>query len=283
MTTELYYTEEQVKDFATILSIDEIKKLIIKELNEIAFKKWGPLNRWGKGEINNRKVSGVMDYDENGILYWSHFNRLNTNRTGLTHLKNKINQLLVEKGIDDSITFKENFHLNYSDSFNPVKKMLRYTNQFVDILFDENSDFYKELIFLMVGTWNRGKSHTQHFIKNYKKYVPEATGIEFNDDKPGDVSDMLDGIDCVLLFNDKRRTVQVKGVVRCTLIDGYYNINVSMVLEKYKDINAFVFYNSGDNHVYVFRNDITKIKSIIQDGNPVFLFPEKLLYKKELK
>jgi hypothetical protein len=283
MTTELYYTEEQVKDFAIIISIKEIKKLIIKELGEIAFKKWGPLGRWGKGEINGREVWGVMDYDENGILCWSHFNRLNTNRTGLTHLKNKINQLLVEKGINDSITFKENFHLNYSDSFNPVKKMLRYTNQFVDILFDENSDFYKELIFLMIGTWNRGKSHTEHFIKNYKKYVPEATGIEFNDDKPGDVSDMLDGIDCVLLFNDKRRTVQVKGVVRCTLIDEYYNVNVSMVLEKYKDINAFVFYNSGDNHVYVFRNDITKIKSIIQDGNPVFLFPEKLLYKKELK
>jgi hypothetical protein len=283
MTTELYYTEEQVKDFAIIISIKEIKKLIIKELGEIAFKKWGPLGRWDKGEINGREVWGVMDYDENGILYWSHFNRLNTNRTGLTHLKNKINQLLVEKGINDSVTFKENFHLNYSDSFNPVKKMLRYTNQFVDILFDENSDFYKELIFLMIGTWNRGKSHTEHFIKNYKKYIPEATGIEFNDDKPGDVSDMLDGIDCVLLFNDKRRTVQVKGVVRCTLIDEYYNVNVSMVLEKYKDINAFVFYNSGDNHVYVFRNDITKIKSIIQDGNPVFLFPEKLLYKKELK
>jgi hypothetical protein len=201
----------------------------------------------------------------------------------LTHLKNKINQLLIDKGINDSITFKENFHLDYKDSFNPVKKMLRYTNQFSDILFNEESDFYKELIYLMVDTWNRGKSHTQHFTTNYKKYIPEATGIEFNDDKPGDVSDMLDGIDCVLLFNEKRRTVQVKGVARCTLIDGYYYINVSMVLEKYKDINAFVFYNSGDNYVYVFKNDITKIKSTIQDGNPVFLFPEELLYKREQK
>jgi hypothetical protein len=283
MTTELYYTEEQVKDFAIINSIKDISKLIIKELNEIAFKKWSPLSRWGKGEINGRKVWGVMDFDQDGNLYWSHFNRLNTNRTGLTHLKNKINQLLIDRGINDSITFKENFHLDYKDSFNPVKKMLRYTNQFSDVLFDEDSDFYKELIYLMVGTWNRGKSHTQHFTTNYKKYIPEATGIEFNDDKPGDVSDMLDGIDCVLLFNEKRRTVQVKGVVRCTLIDNYYNINVSMVLEKYKDINAFVFYNSGDNHIYIFKNDITKINQIIQDGTPVFLFPQELLYKRVQK
>jgi len=283
MITELYYTEEQTKDFSTIISIKEIKRTIIVELGEIAFKKWDPLNRWGKGEINGREVWGVMDYDQNGDLYWSHFNRLNTNRTGLTHLKNKINQLLIEKGIDDSITFKENFHLDYKDSFNPVKKMLRYTNQFSNILFDEESDFYKELIYLMIDTWNRGKSHTQHFTTNYKKYIPEATGIEFNDDKPGDVNDMLDGIDCVLLFNEKRRTVQVKGVVRCVLIGDYYNINVSMVLEKYKNINAFVFYNSGDNHVYIFKNDITKINSTIQDGTPVFLFPKELLYKKEQK
>lgn len=283
MTTELYYTEEQVKDFAIINSINDISKTIIKELNEIAFKKWSPLSRWGKGEINGRKVWGVMDFDQDGNLYWSHFNRLNTNRTGLTHLKNKINQLLIEEGINDAIVFKENFHLDYKDSFNPVKKMLRYTNQFSDVLFDEDSDFYKELIYLMVGTWNRGKSHTQHFTTNYKKYIPEATGIEFNDDKPGDVSDMLDGIDCILLFNEKRRTVQVKGVVRCTLIDNYYNINVSMVLEKYKDINAFVFYNSGDNHIYIFKNDITKINQIIQDGTSVFLFPQELLYKRVQK
>jgi hypothetical protein len=283
MTTELYYTEEQVKDFAIINSINDIKKLIIKELNEIAFKKWGPLGRWGKGEINGKVVWGVMDFDEDGNLFWSHFNRLNTNRTGLTHLKNKINRLLIEKGINDAIVFKKNFHLNYTDCFNPVKKMLRYTNQFSDILFDEDSDFYKELIYLMVGIWNRGKSHTEHFVKNFKKYIPQATGIEYNDDKPGDVNDMLDGIDCVLLFNDKRRNVQVKGVIRCDLIDGYYYINVSMVLEKYKNVNAFVFYNSGDNHVYIFKNDISKIKSIIQDGNPVFLFPEELLYNKELK
>lgn len=283
MTTELYYSEEQTKDFAIIISIKEIKRTIIVELGEIAFNKWGPLGRWGKGEINGREVWGVMDYDRNGNLYWSHFNRLNTNRTGLTHLKNKINQLLIDRGINDSIAFNENFHLNYRDSFNPVKKMLRYTKQFSDILFDEESDFYKELITLMVDTWQRGKNHTQHFTSNYKKYVPEATGIEFNDDKPGDVSDMLDGIDCVLLFNDKKRTVQVKGVKRCSLIDGYYNINVSMVLEKYKDINAFVFYNSSDNYVYVFRNDITKIKSTVQEGSPVFQFPEELLYKKEPK
>ena len=283
MTTELYYTEEQVKDFAIVTSIKKLKNMIIHELGEIAFKKWGPLGRWGKGEINGREVWGVMDYDQNGNLYWSHFNRLNTNRTGLTHLKNKINQILIDKGINDSITFKENFHLDFNDSFNPVKKMLRYTNQFSDILFDEESDFYKELFDLMIDTWNRGKTHTQHFTLNYKKYVPEATGIEFNDDKPGDVNDMLDGIDCVLLFNDRRRTIQVKGVVRCTLIDDHYYINVSMVLEKYKNINAFVFYNSGDNYVYIFKNDITKINSVIQDGTPVFLFPKELLYKKEQK
>lgn len=283
MIKELYYTEEQTKDFNVILSIKPIKTLIIRELGEIAESKWKPLGRWGKGEINGRVVWGVMDYDRNGILYWSHFNRLNTNRTALTHLKNKINQLLIEKGINDSITFKENFHLNYNDSFNPVKKMLRYTKQFSDILFDEESDFYKELIMLMVDTWQRGKNHTQHFIKNYKKYIPNATGIEFNDDNPGDVNDMLDGVDCVLLFNDKKRTVQVKGVGRCSLIDGFYYINVSMVLEKYKDINAFVFYNSDDNHVYVFKNDIGKIKSIIQDGVSVFKFPEELLFNRELQ
>ena len=221
MTRELYYSEEQTKDFATIISIKEIKGTRIIELGEIAFNKWNPLGRWGKGEINGREVWGVMDYDENGNLFWSHFNRLNTNRTGLTHLKNKINQLLFDRGINDTITFKENFHLDYKDSFNPVKKMLRYTKQFSDILFDEKSDFYKELIMLMVDTWQRGQNHTQHFTTNYKRYVPEATGIEFNDDKPGDVSDMLDGIDCILLFSDKRRTVQVKGVSRCSLIDGY--------------------------------------------------------------
>lgn len=283
MATQLYYNEEQTKDFGVIISISTIKNLIIRELGEIAESKWKPLGRWGRNELNGREVWGVMDYDENNILDWSHFNRLNTNRSGLTHLKNKINQLLIESGSEDRVIFKENFHLNYMDAFNPVKKMLRYTNQFKDVVFDEDSIFYKELITLMVGTWEMGKSHTDHFIANYKKYVPEATDIIHNDDKPGDVNDMLDGIDCVLLFNGKSRTIQIKGVSRCDLIDGYYNVNVSMVLEKYKNVNAFVFYNSGDDHVYIFKNDISIINSIIQDGISVFQFPEKLFFKKEQK
>jgi hypothetical protein len=283
MTTRLYYTEEQTKDFGVIISMPDIKNLIIKELGEISESKWKPLDRWGKNIIKDRVVWGVMDYDENGSLEWSHFNRLNTNRSGLTHLKNKINQLLIEEGSEDRVIFKENFHTDYMNSFNPVKKMLRYTRKFKDVLFDEDSDFYKELISIMVGTWEKGKTHTKHFIENYKKYVSEATGIEYNDEKPGDVDDMLDGIDCVLLFNDVKRNVQIKGVSRCKLIDGEYHVNVSMVLEKYKNVNAFVFYNSEDNHVYVFKNNPKQINSIIQDGVSIFLFSETLLYKKELK
>ena len=93
----------------------------------------------------------------------------------------------------------------------------------------------------MVDTWERGKTHTQHFVDNYKRLVPESTGIEHNDDKPGDVNDMLDGIDCTLIFGDKRRTLQVKGVTKCELRDdGVYYINVSMVLEKYRNIGILI-------------------------------------------
>ena len=284
MTTELYYTEEQTKDFNVIISIKETKSLLIRELSEIAESKWKPLGRWGKGEIKGRKVWGVMDYDENGELYWSHFNRLNTNRNGLTHLRNKINELMVLNGREERIIFKEDFHLDDYYTYNMVKKMMRLTKEFKDIVFDEESDFYKELISLMVDTWERGKSHTQHFIKNYKRLVPESTGIEYNDDKPGDVNDMLDGIDCTLIFDNKRRTLQVKGVTKCELRDdGFYYVNVSMVLEKYRNVNAFVFYPSNEEYTYIFKNNMDKITSHVENGITVFKFPFELLYKKELK
>lgn len=284
MTRELYYTEEQTKDFNVIISMSDVKKLLIRELLEIAENKWKPLGRWGSGEIKGHKVHGVMDYDENGELYWSHFNRLNTNRTGLTHLRNKINELMIINGREERIIFKEDFHLDNQYTFNMVKKMLRLTKEFKDILFDEESDFYKELISLMVDTWERGKNHTQHFIKNYKRLVPESTGIEYNDDKPGDVNDMLYGIDCTLIFNNKRRTVQIKGVTKCKLKeDNFYYINVSMVLEKYRNVNAFVFYPSNDEYVYIFKNNMNKITSHVENGITVFKFPSELLYKRELK
>jgi hypothetical protein len=284
MVKELYYTEEQTKDFNVIISMSDVKRLIIRELSEIAESKWKPLGRWGKGEIKGRQVWGVMDQNENDELYWSHFNRLNTNRTGLTHLRNKINELMILNGREERIIFKENFHLDYDYTYNVVKKMLRLTKELKDVVFNEESDFYKELISLMVDTWERGKTHTQHFVDNYKRLVPESTGIEHNDDKPGDVNDMLDGIDCTLIFGDKRRTLQVKGVTKCELRDdGVYYINVSMVLEKYRNINAFVFYPSNEGYVYIFKNNIDKITSHVENGITVFKFSPELLYKKELK
>lgn len=284
MVKELYYSEEQTKDFNVIISMSEVKRLIIRELGEIAEDKWKPLGRWGKGEIKGREVWGVMDYNENGELYWSHFNRLNTNRTGLTHLKNKINELMILNGREERIIFKENFHLDHFYTISMVRKMIRLTREFSDILFDEEGDFYKELISLMVDTWERGKNHTQHFIKNYKRLVPTATGIEYNDDKPGDVNDMLDGIDCTLIFGNNKRTLQVKGVTKCDLKeDGFYYVNVSMVLEKYRNVNAFVFYSSSDGYVYIFKNIINKITSHVENGISVFKFSPELLYTKELK
>ena len=284
MVKELYYTEEQTKDFNVIISMGEVKRLIIRELNEIAQSKWEPLGRWGKGEIKGRQVWGVMDPKKNGELYWSHFNRLNTNRTGLTHLRNKINELLILNGQPERIIFKEDFHLDFNYTYNTVKRMLRFTKQYKDVLFDEEGEFYKELIRLMVDTWDRGKIHTQHFIDNYRRLIPESTGIEHNDDKPGDVNDMLDGIDCIVLFDNRKRNLQIKGVTKCELRnDGHYYVNVSMVLEKYRKVNAFVFYPSNEEYVYMFKNNIDKIISLVENGTSVFKFSPELFIKKVSK
>ena len=43
MVKELYYTEDSTKDFNVIISMSEVKRLIIRELGEIAQSKWEPL------------------------------------------------------------------------------------------------------------------------------------------------------------------------------------------------------------------------------------------------
>jgi hypothetical protein len=56
-----------------------------------------------------------------------------------------------------------------------------------------------------------------------------------------------------------------------------------MVLEKYRKVNAFVFYPSNEEYVYMFKNNIDKITSLVEHGTSVFKFSPELFIKKVSK
>ena len=282
-TTKYYYTSEETKDFSVLLSTYAYKRIIIEGFTDTFKKVYEPLGRFKSKTRENGKIYwGVFDYNENGDLSWSHINKSNTNKTILTKFQNKVNQILERDGLSARIVFKENFSSDHFGTISMVRKFMRYIDEFRNELFDENGDFYKDLILTLNKIWETGKKYTNHFIKHYKLYVPEAIGVEFNDEEIGNGIDMFDGVDCALLFPEgKRRTLQIKGISNCELRnDEKYYITVTMSLKKYRNINAFVFYYPREDSLFIFKNMNNDIEQIEENGRVIFSFPSELLVLK---
>lgn len=277
------YSREELSYFKWFTSSIKHKNFI-KDMINFAHKSiYEPQkDRWTvRQHPDGRICSGIISY-LNGKPCWAANNRLNTNYSALTHLKNGINNLLVQDGIKDIIVFNHDDLHDYKE----LQKMEKYLliEEYRDVLLSDKFDFYYEIESICIKSWNLGRMFTIEFKENYKKYLPWAIGIDVNDDLPGDPIDMLDGNDCYLIFTGKthitnymKAGVQVKKVTSVYLrSDDMYYVEVSMDPGKYKKTQLFAFYTSIHN-VFVFKNDMSRIKLIKENNTSYIVIPEDLI------
>lgn len=274
---------DDIEIFKYVLSTDELKRIIVDSINNSIKSKFEPLGRM----ISRIRKDGSLYYglgvlNSDGNLEWGDLNRLNTNYTGLNMLKNEINLLLRKNERKDRIVFRKNLESEFI--IPELLKIQKYSEEFKDDLYNEDSVFYKNLINSMNKIWESGKKYSSHFSKNFKTFFPTAVSSYDNDTEKGDSGDMFDGVDVILYFNvdkTKQRTFQVKKINKIEINDdGNYCVYVSMLLKKYRNVNAFVFYDN--DFVYIFKINIDKITQFKGDENTfVFdstLFLSKILY-----
>ena len=277
------YTSDETSDFEYILSDNTLKNKIIELWGDLFFSFYGnQKGRWiKKTKDNGTPYYGIVEIID-GVQYWGHINRGNTNFTALTHFKNEINRLLILDGVSDKIKFNK----DYSHDFNNIRKMFRHAENYKDHLISDKNGFYWELREYCYRSWLAGQEHTNDWRKNWKKYLPESFAIEINDELPGDPVDMFNGYDCVMYVKGKntgktiRCCTQIKGVYKCEKRDDGYYVRVSMTLKNYEDVMLFVFYVPKEKKIYIFKNDINKVEKLIEYGKPVFKFSEELFVNK---
>jgi hypothetical protein len=257
--------------FNVIRKTKHLKKILLKRTEEILFSIYKDLpNRWG---MNEEGLIGVFDYsaDENKYV-WSCLNRLNTNYSMLAY----IFHLLKEEDV------VLNFELD------PSKNLGRSTirlNLFFDelekrkmsILFD--GKIKNELWEIADMVWKKGVAHSVNVRENVKLYFPGSIGADENDETPGKAADTKKGIDKIIYYpDDVKKTAQIKGCWKVTHEDGKYYVYCSVEEDAYRRIDFYVFITGGENNVYVFKNDMNKTSTFVDNrGKPVITLDEELL------
>jgi len=279
-TLQSYYGNE-VDIFNYFVNNGPYKWKICDKIEDIMFSIYGHQpNRWSiRYNKEGKRFSGIVEII-GGKLFWGHLNRFNTNYTAITHAKHLLDIIEPNNGI--------NFDLSKGELYNvsELNKFLRLLEKHKDYFFSEEKETYWILRQYCINSWIKGLEHTKNWVKHYENYLNDKNviGIESYDDLPGEALDMFDGFDCITKFQGKNIVnagTQIKGVKSVVLNnEDYWEVRNGMGVNRYPDVKLFVFYVPSENCLYVFKNDISKMKTIQKNGIRYVCFHNDLYVKK---
>lgn len=223
-------------------------------------------DRWGQ----NSNIYGVFDLDENGEKYWSGLNFINTNYTMLFFIHN-----FLEEKTNEKIEYL--FFDDYFKTLSSLKKFFRLMKDYKEELFFDG-ETKSILLSLHEKSWTTGEKNSEDFIINSKNYFEEEIEyIKSNDNKKGDVNDMLDGSDCYIKFinDDNIYLCQIKTASFYFESENSYNFKCIVDLNRYKKINYFVIYCKND--IYIFENDNNSLRNVKLNNINYISFDKNIL------
>jgi len=268
------------------LSDKTFKKIHIKNLGEILYKVYKPMNKWKKkGDKGYYGVMG-LDWDDEE---WSILNRINTNYTALSIMINSINNVLDRGNSEikrfDFITPKfgsVEFYAEYDRFMEFVKRNAR--NIFLKTTEENGSTVINNI----VNAIRRSKGIGDDAEKIVVEYLPKLFGGVSNiklPDGSGDANDMVGGADIFFDYNGETNTIQVKKIR-----------SLNKYISKYKPYGKDVYYTKGasiskpyltnyyaildSENLYFFKNDTSRIS--IKNGElgiPADLLLKEFRYK----
>jgi Fe-Mn family superoxide dismutase len=255
-------TREEREIIRFIFNINPQVKYIYKNKIESVlidvFKEYHYENdEYGQGHLK-----GIYDFEKPGR---SVLNKLNTNYSCFCLLLKDINKVLKHLG-------RENIKLSGQtpkEQIEQTKRFIEFIEEFKDRIFKKNSPTFQNIMKVLGVMDSWGQKTEDETIKILKKKFGENNVIAVG--SLGSKSDMLGGIDCIIIIDGVKRTCQIKPISSFTEIGDELVIFGSANVKKYN--TDLLIFNQNNKEIFIFNNDNTKIVN----GN--YVFPKKdLIY-----
>lgn len=256
----------QVDLFTEILNNNVYRTKNYVVLSECLKPIFEPDIKWNNGvdeEKNEMYLNYlVVNYNAMTLL----LNRLNymllhLNRKGVTQMVTDEGEALNVKQLD----FMQN-HLSNEEGFeNEFYRFHQLLCYFKEDVMKRGSATFLAITDILDKSMQKGNAEENLFVKNLDKFFVHATDVECTSHF-GDLSDMVNGIDCAFTYRGQNKLAHVKFCKNIVQAGEYYKVyGDSVELLGRGDYLVFVMPN---NYIYVFDNDKSKIRQI--SGNELF-------------
>jgi Fe-Mn family superoxide dismutase len=218
--------------------IDSILKKVFKD------------NYYEKNEYDGNESSGVYDLESKGR---SVINKLNTNYTCFCILLRDINKVLgSENKPKINIVGKPPF-----TQISETRKLISVIDKYSDRIFNLNSQTFINLMSTLTKTNEMGGERELFTVNTLKKHFGEDNVFLIGE--LGSVKDMIDGVDCEVVIDGKKKTGQIKPYTHVKKDEDTTTIYGSGQVKPYK--TDLLIFSKSNKSVLVFNNDSTKIKN----------------------
>ena len=248
-------TKDKVEEIRQIFNINPgVKKIFrfgIESILEKVFE-----DKWFKsGEYSPESMSGIYNFEGPGR---SILNKLNTNYNAFCVLFHDLNLVLKH----DNKPQLKLVGLPPYEQINETKKFVKYLDEYKFRIFSQTSGTFQNILSILGGTNKSGDVREERVVSKLKE--------KFGDDNVkkvgelGNRSDMLEGVDCIVVINGKSYTCQIKPYSNVESINNKITVIGSGQVKKYS--TDWLIFEGGLKKILIFNNR----RTIIVDGNFTF-------------
>ena len=253
-------TSTQIEEIRQLFNTNPgVKNLFKNQINNV-LKEVFPKNYYDKGKYSNGEMSGIYDLEQEGR---SVINKLNTNYSCFSVLLRDINQVLISTK-NSTINFTNQ---SSDNQINEVKKFINVIEHYKTRIFDPTSATFQSLMMVLGQTHAWGQKREDTTIEILKKQFG-VTNVK-SVGKLGSSEDMIGGIDCEIIIDNKTITAQIKPFTHIIAHNNHSMVLGSGNVKKYH--TDWIIFAKNNKDVLIFDNNLSKII----DGN--FVFPEENL------
>ena len=249
-------SRDRVEEIRMIFNINPAVKNTFRYGIESILKSVFPDNWYENGEYAEGSMSGIFDLENRGR---SVINKLNTNYNAFCVLYHDLNSVLKHEGRQEL----QLIGLPPAQQVIETKKFVRILDEYKDRIFSSKSGTFQNIMSILGSTNRAGDAREDLVVKKLKDKFGDKNVKKIGE--LGAKSDMIMGVDCIIIIDGEEYTAQIKPYKTIKVVDE----NLVSILDtgQVKVYSTdWIIFEGGPDGVLVFDNSDTKIV----DGNYTF-------------
>ena len=249
-------SREKVEEIRMIFNINPAVKNTFRYGIESILKSVFPDNWYENGEYAEGSMSGIFDLENRGR---SVINKLNTNYNAFCVLYHDLNSVLrYERRPELQL-----IGLPPAQQVSETKKFVRILDEYKDRIFSSKSGTFQNVMAILGSTNKAGDAREDLVVKKLKEKFGDKNVKKIGE--LGAKSDMIMGVDCIIIIDGEEYTAQIKPYKTVKVVDE--NLVSMLDTGQVKVYSTdWIIFEGGPDGILVFDNSDTKIV----DGNYTF-------------